>query len=903
MKTYPSPSIDVPATTRKTWQTDAAEVLLERPYQPMDPAHLLVEIVVPVLNEEKVLKESITTIDTYCKTHLPYRYHITIADNGSTDNTPVIASQLAQTVPTVSIVTLRQRGRGRALKQTWGQSKADILAYMDVDLSTSLDDFFPMIEPLVAGHAAVGFGSRLHKLSRTTRGLKRQFISRCYNLLIKWSVKTSYSDAQCGFKAIRADVARELLPNIADNEWFFDTELLTKAERAGHVLHEQPVEWIEDTDSRVHIIKTARDDIRGLVRVRRELDDRYWLERLALPLLLIATGGLYLFGAMHNGMANSYYSAAVQAASTSWKAWFFGSLDGANFITVDKPPLATMVMGLSARIFGFSSFSMLLPSVLAGVGSVWLIYASVKRQFGRTSGLIAGCALAVTPVAALMFGFNNPDALLTLLLTASGYAFLRSLEQKRPFLWLGLAGLFTGLAFNTKMLQGMLVLPAMVCVYLAFAKLPLIKRVAHLAYAAAVTTISTFWWSVVVWLTPASSRPYIGSTDDNNIWSLIFGYNGFGRFFGSGSGQGGAPSGGVPGRMSAGSSVTIQQMPAMQGGQAGGPTGGMGGGSGPGGTGFGGETGIFRMFNSDFGPNIGWWLVLALGGGALVLWLMRRLPRTDRGRAAVVFWLLWLVIHMIVFSMTSGVIHPYYVVAMAPAVAALLGIGVPFLWAAYRRREAEAWVLPTVVLASTIVAIVMLNYASSGAWLAWIVGTAGFAGTLGLAYHIIQPSHTVRNTAIAAAAFALLLGPVMTTYATVSVAHHGSIPTAGSSGMAMQGTNNEDAEAEGALVTYLLAHRDGATWIAAGASANETAALQLSANAPVMAVGGFNGSDAALTLSEFKALVQSGKVRYYIVSGTASRGSGNSDIQTWVTKNGTKVAYGGSSVTLYKLSV
>ena len=436
-------------------------------------ARPLIDIVVPVLNEEKILRRSITTLDEYMAKHLPYRYQITIADNGSQDKTLAIAKKLAEKHQSVQVVSLAERGRGRALKQVWQNSTADILAYMDVDLSTSLDDFLPMIQSLVAGEAGVAIGSRLMKDSRTSRGVKREFISRCYNNIIKWASGTKFSDAQCGFKAIRRDVAAKFLPKIKDNEWFFDTELLIKTERAGVTIHEQPVTWIEDKDSRVKIVKTAVDDLKGLYRVNKELDKRSWFEKWTLPVLLALTGALYLFGALHNGMANSYYAAAVQAASQDWTAWLFGSLDAANYVSVDKPPLATMVMGLSTRLFGFSSFSMLLPSVLAGVGSVWLVYGAVKRQFGFASAVIAGATLMLTPVAALMFGFNNPDAILTLMLTASGYAFLRSLEGRRPLLWLGLAGLFTGLAFNTKMLQGLIVLPAMVVVYLVLAKPPI----------------------------------------------------------------------------------------------------------------------------------------------------------------------------------------------------------------------------------------------------------------------------------------------------------------------------------------------------------------------------------------------------------------------------------------------
>ena len=873
-------------------------------------ARPLIDIVVPVLNEEKILQKSITTLDEYMADHLPYRYQITIADNGSQDKTLEIAENLAEKHQSVRVVSLAERGRGRALKQVWQNSPADILAYMDVDLSTSLDDFLPMIQPLVEGEAGVAIGSRLMKDSNTSRGMKREFISRCYNNIIKWTSGTKFSDAQCGFKAIRRDVAAKFLPKIKDNEWFFDTELLIKTERAGVPIHEQPVTWIEDTDSRVKIVKTAVDDLKGLYRVNKELDKRSWFEKWTLPALLVLTGALYLFGALHNGMANSYYAAAVQAASQDWTAWLFGGLDAANYVSVDKPPLAMMVMGLSARLFGFSSFSMLLPSVLAGVGSVWLVYAAVKRQFGFMSAAIAGALLAFTPVAALMFGFNNPDAILTLMLTASGYAFLRSLEGKRPMLWLGLAGLFTGLAFNTKMLQGLMVLPAMVLVYLVFAKPPIITRFLHVIFAGVIMTMSTLWWSVLVWLTPAGSRPWVGSTNDNNIWSLIFGYNGLGRLLGGrgGGGPGGSmpPSGGMGGATAQTAGNTMQTATDGAGMMPGGMGGGPGGGHGPGGTGFGGQTGIFRIFNNDFGPNIAWLLVLALAGGGLLLWILRKTPRTNRERAAVIFWMLWLLIHIVIFSMTSGVIHPYYVVVMAPAVAALVGISLPFLWGAYTRRKPYAWLLPVLVGVTAATTVIILGYAGMMTWLMWIVGLLGLAGMIGLLINLYTPRRWLQNLAIVAALAACTLAPTVYTLATVNVAHTGSIPTAGPSSTAMRGSNNETSQADSQLVQYLLRHQHGATWLVAVASANESAAIQLTSGQPVMAVGGFNGSDTPLTLEQFKQLVKDGKVNYYAISshgrGGGGPGGGNNEITAWVKQTGTVVNYGGSDVTLYKLS-
>ena len=560
-------------------------------------------------------------------------------------------------------------------------------------------------------------------------------------------------------------------------------------------------------------------------RVNKELDNRSWLEKMALPILLIAAGALYMFGAMHNGMANSYYAAAV------------------------------------------------------------------KRQFGFASAMISAVTLMLTPVAALMFGFNNPDAILTFMLTASGYAFLRSLEGRRPLLWLGLAGLFTGLAFNTKMLQGLMVLPAMVIVYLAFAKPPIVTRFLHLMFAGVITTVSTLWWSVLVWLTPSGNRPWVGSTNDNSIWSLIFGYNGFGRLLGNhGGGGGGTPPN------STGMAI------ANPGGMGGGaPSGGHG----PGGTGFGGQTGIFRIFNNDFGPNIAWLLVLALASGGLLLWILRKTPRTNRGRAAVIFWMLWLIIHIVIFSMTSGVIHPYYVVVMAPAVAALVGIGVPFLWGAYVRRKSYAWILPMLVGVTAVIAIIILIYAGMMTWLMWTVGVLGAVGMIGLLVNLYAPKCWLQNLAIITSVAACMTAPAAYTLSTVNVTHTGSIPTAGPSSTAMQGSNNEKSQADSTLVQYLLQNQNGVTWLVAVDSANESAAIQLTSGQPVMAIGGFNGSDTPLTLEQFKQLVADGKLKYYAASSRGHGGGpngGNSEITNWIKKNGKVVNYGGSDVTLYELS-
>jgi glycosyltransferase involved in cell wall biosynthesis len=230
-----------------------------------------VEVVVPVYNEEAALPESIPALCAYLETYFPYRWSVVIADNASTDNTLAVAEGLATAYhPHVSVMHLEEKGRGRALKAAWSTSEADIVAYMDVDLSTNLWSFLPLVAPLATGHSDVAIGSRLLKGAMVTRQWKRELISRCYNLLIKAMFGNGFSDAQCGFKAIKRSVAKELLPWVEDNEWFFDTELLLLAEERGYRVSEVAVDWIEDLDSRVDIASTALGDVKGLLRVRTE---------------------------------------------------------------------------------------------------------------------------------------------------------------------------------------------------------------------------------------------------------------------------------------------------------------------------------------------------------------------------------------------------------------------------------------------------------------------------------------------------------------------------------------------------------------------------------------------------------------------------------------------------------
>lgn len=370
----------------------------------------------------------------------------------------------------------------------------------------------------------------------------------------------------------------------------------------------------------------------------------------ALVVLLLGTGLLYLWGLGASGWANSFYSAAVQAGSESWKAFFYGSSDAANSITVDKTPAALWLMALSVRIFGLNSWAILVPQALLGVASVGVLFATVRRWYGPAAGLIAGTVLPLTPVAALMFRFNNPDALLVLLLVLGAYATVRAVETAGTR-WIVLVGVLVGFGFLTKMLQAFLVVPVFAGVYLLAAPTGFWRRIRQLLLAGLGLVVAAGWWVATVELVPASARPYIGGSQGNSILELTLGYNGLGRITGDeeGSVGGGARMGG------------------------GGP--------------FSGRTGWLRMFDTEVGGQISWLLPAALILLVAGLVLAGRAARTDRRRAGLLLWGGWLLVTELIFSFMSGIFHAYYTVALAPAVGALVGIGTVLLW---RERRAAA---------------------------------------------------------------------------------------------------------------------------------------------------------------------------------------------------------------------
>lgn len=716
---------------------------------------------------------------------------------------------------------------------------------------------------------------------------------------------------------------------------------------------------------------------RGGTRVAADADSPPVSRRVvaaSLGLLLIATGVLYLWGLSASGYANSFYSAAAQAGGVSWKAWFFGSLDSANAITVDKPPASLWLMGLSVRLFGLSSWSILAPQALLGVASVATLYATVVRVLtggpvrtsadgavlrertplsvrGHVAALLGAVVFALTPVAVLMFRFNNPDALLTFCLLLATYLTLRATERAQAR-WLVAAGVVIGLGFLTKTLQAFVILPALVAAYLVAAPVGWGKRLLHLGYALAAMVVSFGWYIAVVELVPASMRPYIGGSQNNSFLELTLGYNGLGRITGdeTGSVTGGAAGAG-----------------------AGGNTGGMWGESGP-----------LRMFSGVSGGMVSWLIPAALILGIAALVFLRRRPRTDLLRAAIIAFGGWLVVMMAVFSFMAGIYHDYYTISLAPAIGALLALGAYGVWE-HRRSPAGRLVLAGTMAVTTAWSVVLLSQAT-GIYLTlrWPVIALGALAT-GALVALPHAGRRLRALVLGAALTAALIGPAAYAANTVATPHTGSIVTAGPvsgggpggqggmgrarnvggapgamdgqglppgadgrgsaafapgltpggtgpgglrpggmppgglsatglgqipGGAAEQGMGGgaggllNGAQVSDEMATLLTTDADAYTWVAASIGAQNAASYQLATQLPVMAIGGFNGSDPSPTLAQFQQYVAAGRVHWFISGGMGGQQNGGSnsagEISSWVAAKYTAQTVGGTTV--YDLS-
>jgi 4-amino-4-deoxy-L-arabinose transferase-like glycosyltransferase len=597
--------------------------------------------------------------------------------------------------------------------------------------------------------------------------------------------------------------------------------------------------------------------------------------RVALAGVLALAAFLDLFRLSQNGYANTYYSAAVRSMLSSWHNFFFVSFDPGGLVSVDKPPLALWVQAASAKALGYSGVSILLPEALAGVAAVGILNLLVARYFGRVAGLVAALALAVSPVSVAVNRDNNPDALFVLLLVAAAYLGARAVESGRLVTLLATAVL-VGLAFNTKMLAAAIVVPGIGLAYLFLARRSWRTRLLHAALAATVLVAVSGAWITAVGLTSATARPYVGSTSDNSALSLALGYNGLGRVTGQ---EGGTSTGG-----------------------------GLGGA-------FSGLPGTTRLLNQALGDQGAWLLPLAIVGGASALVAAIALRRR-RQLAALVVVGGWFVAAAAVFSYSSGIIHTYYLSALAPATAALVGIGAVSLWRDARR--AGAWgALPVATLALTgWLQLDLLRRSGYASWLQAIVllGTlvaVAAVAALGVAGAFGPPlRRRIATAAVGVALVALLAAPTVWSATTFRSAVNGVFPGAGPNyisgsgggfglsggppgggvGFGRGGGQSLTPGGAGggssdltAALDYVESH--GATSrFGLVVSSEQEAATAVIAGEPVAAMGGFTGRETVLTADYLARLIRNREARYFLLGSgggfAGPRGSNNAAVST-----------------------
>src|SRR6266699_4996706 len=615
----------------------------------------------------------------------------------------------------------------------------------------------------------------------------------------------------------------------------------------------------------------------------------------------LALGGITLISVFMNFFQlgqhgfGSYYPAAVRSMMDNWHNFFFAAYDPGGFVTIDKPPVGFWFEVASAKLFGFSPFSVLVPQALAGVLSVLLLYYLVQRHFGVVAGLLAALALALSPISIVTNRNITIDSTLALTLLVGAWAVLRAAETGR-LRWLLLSAVIVGVGFNIKMLEAYLVVPAFGLLYLLAAPRSIWKRIGHLALAGVLLLVVSLSWVVAVDLTPPSQRPYVDSTQDNSEISLALGYNGidrllglFGRGFGgrprantstnasnrSGNtgGNGTSSTPGTPPTNSNGGSANTRGNVAGQQPPSGGP-------GGPGGLFDLGTPGPLRLFTQPLGGQIVWLLPLALLGMIALAWQRRPRLQSDRQQQSLVFWGMWLLTMGIFFSVATF-FHQYYMTEMAPAIAALFGIGLVTMWQDYRRGSWRGWLLPLALIATVAEQIYILT--SYPAWGQWMIPLMIVLTVLAVVILVIAriaprlrvkaPSARFLLPALGAGVLALMLAPTVWAITPILQSKQADTLQAGPtqtegfvSNPGGGGRNNDNANGNSALIRYLEANQGTAKFLVAVPSSMTADGIILATNKPVMALGGFSGSDPILTTNQLASLVKSGTVRFFLLN-------------------------------------
>lgn len=614
-----------------------------------------------------------------------------------------------------------------------------------------------------------------------------------------------------------------------------------------------------------------------------------WLS-LTAPLVLSTL--LNIWNLAQNGYSNTYYSTAVQSMLENWHNFFFASYDAGGFITVDKPPVALWIQAASAGIFGFNSLSLLLPQALAGVACVAIVYFLVKRVFGTLSAFLAGVAMAVTPIAVAVERGNNTDTFLLFFLLLAAWAITLATEKGRlSLLLLGMA--LVGVAFNVKMLASFIVLPTFYLLYFFAAPVSWPKRILQLALATLVLLPVSFSWAIAVDLTPADQRPYVGGSRSNSVLDLALNYNGLGRVTGDeGNNIGGGgmntrpqgtftpPAGGEipPNTQPPGNPGTMTRLES----------------SGSSGKFNAGEAGPTRLFGTDLASQWSWLFPISIMGSiATGITFRRKSFFRDPKAQALMMWGGWLATFGAVFSMAEGIFHTYYLIMLAPAVAALVGTGLVSLWKTYRIGGWMAWLLPVTIVITAIWQLKVLldyNYPQWNAWLVPVIVAGSLAASLPLLISRLYSTQLWRRISpalVTTAVIALLASPFAWSASTTQVAGNGTLPTAGpttTSTLGMGGNpGGMDGTANSALITYLEDNK-ASFYLVAVSSANQASSIALATGEPVLAMGGFTGSDPAMTVEKLQEMISNNRVNFILLNDNRG-GQSATSITGWVQAN------------------